>query len=162
MPPNSVLFYINGQPWRVVGVSLAAAAVCFVVWLLMLLLVMVPRYGGTRKLSAEEAAKVAMHPNERSDVDRSIAVAGPAVGAEASFSFDIGRLRAAWKERDYVTFFGLPAFMIFGTSWGWLCFFGIALAAETGWLLGLAAVVLLPITLIPVFMMWAAVYTQLN
>jgi hypothetical protein len=162
MPPNSVLFYINGQPWRVVGVSLVAAAVCFVLWLLLLLFVLVPRYGSTRKLSAEEAAKVAMHPNERSDVDRAIAVAGPAVGAEARVEFDIGRLRAAWKERDYVTFFGLPAFMIFGTFWMWLPTFAFAVESDSGWVLGLVAVVLVPIMLIPVFMMWAAVYTQLN
>lgn len=162
MPPNSVLFYINGQPWRVAGVSFAAAAVCFVVWLLMLLFVVVPRYGSTRRLSAQEAARLATHPNERSDVERSLAVAGPAVGAEARYEFDIGRLRAAWHERDYVTFVGLPAFAIFGTSWGWLTFFGVALASETSWILGLAAVILLPLTLVPVFMMWAAVYTQLN
>jgi hypothetical protein len=161
MPPNPVLFYVNGEPWRLAGVSLVTGAAMFVVWL-ALLAVMVRKYGQTRTLSAEEAAQVAIHPNEPSYVDRTIALRGPARGAEAQVSYSIGTLRAAWNTRDYWKFFGLPAFMFLCHVAFSLFIYGVGAAMQDWVPLVASSVVLVPMFVINGFMMWAAIYTKLE
>lgn len=161
MLKNVVLFTINGEPWRLLGVSFAASGILTVLWLSMLT-VLLWRHGKSRSLSASEAARVAMHPAESSYVDETVTTHGPAMGKEWEVSMSIGDLRQAWRERDYFRFFGLPvtnltAVAAFGT-------FTFAASVSTkSWIpFGGTCIILVPMALIFLFMPWAAVYTKLE
>lgn len=161
MPRNDIVLHVNGEPWTVAGlISLAGAltlgfaviAGVVIVWL----------WGTSRRLSASEAARVATHPAESSYVDRALVAHGPAAGREWGVSISIGDLRHAWHSGDYFKFCFVPLAQIL--LWGGisLLLFGLTVGLQTWLPFGTVGVLSVPLTFLPLFMMWAAVNTKLN
>jgi hypothetical protein len=160
MLEDNVVFTIHGSAWHLTAVCFVTSAVLFVVWLVLLIRLL--HYKGTsRWLSSEEAGQVAVYGSV-STTHRTMLVSGPAVGKEWNLSLSIGDLREAWHKRDYWTFFGMPAFFLLVFLAFELCFFGAALGLRSWVPLVAVSALIVPMMLIFLFMMWAAIYTKLN
>jgi hypothetical protein len=163
MPPNPVVFQFHGEPWRLVSVCLLSSLVLFVFWLYWLFR-MLRLYGQGQKLSAAEASRVGSHPADAaySTNTSDNVVRGAAVGKEWNLEYSIETLREAWQAKDYEKFVSLPLLHVLAVSAFGLCFFGIGVGARTWLLFGVTSPLLLLIGGVPVFMMWAAVFTKLK
>jgi hypothetical protein len=160
MPKNAVLFQVGDSAWTLGAVCLITAAVLLVVWIALLPRV-ARQFGEVRRLTSEEAATLSLVGHQTSYVKPRPIVHGPAVGKEWAYSFTIGDLREAWRQRHYLIFFGLPAHAAtFGLSFA-VAGFGIALLTQAPPFLLLSGAPL-PIIGIYLFMMWAAIYTKLE
>jgi len=161
MPDNFIVFTLNGVEWPLSRVCFTASGVFIVVSLVLLAVVLI-RYGRVRELSGSEAASVAMHAGEVGSVDRAVTRHGPAAGREVRVSMSIGDLRAAYRAKNWFRFFALPlSILLMWNSFG-LVFFGSFLMNRDVVALVMAFILSLPMTAIMVFCWWAAIYTDLQ
>jgi hypothetical protein len=160
---NPILFHIGKSPWTLGGVCTALGIIMVLVWIALLPFVIRRLKIQARRLNAQEAATLAMTGHETDYVKPEAAVHGPAAGLEWQFECSIGELRAAWQQRRYGFFFGVPAF-------GGVLLVAIAMIFEGGAIRATSSLAVLlwvfsPFALILgiyAFMMWAAVYTKLE
>jgi hypothetical protein len=161
MPENFVVFTVNGVDWRLARVCFTAAGVFFFTAGVLLTLVL-RRYGNVRELSGSEAASVAMHAGETSEVDRAVTHHGYATGKAVEVSMSIGDLRRAYHEKDWFKFFALPLTILLGFNSFGLVIFGFHLLDRAGVTLGVALGLSVPVSLMIFFGWWAAIYTELE
>jgi len=160
MDRNRVLFEVGGSVWRISDFCWACGGGLVLGFLLGF--VVLRRYGKSRRLSREEAASVAMHAGEVSEVDRAVTYTGPAAGKEWEVSMSIGDMRKAYRDQDWFRFLGLGSvILITHVSAGMLIWClgeltGSKLIAGmgVGWALMFLGVCS--------FMWWAAIYTDLK
>lgn len=160
MDRNRVLFEIGASAWRISDFCWACGGGLVLGFLL--LTVVLWRYGKSRRLSRKEAASVAMHAGEVSEVDRAVTYAGPAAGKEWEVSMSIGDLREAYHDQDWFRFLGLGSAVLTihvaagMLIWGFGELTGSKLVAGmgVGWALMFLGVC--------AFMWWAAIYTDLK
>jgi hypothetical protein len=157
---NFVLFHVRGGAWTLGGTSVALAVVMIVICLACLPLMM-SRYGSSRRMSTSEAQRRSVVGHAPSYDPGHVVVAGPAMGKQWSYEFTIGSLRAMRERGEYFAFYLLPGYMIIFLSAFMIGGLGLALLTR-GWpfLVFTGAIFLL--ILIPLFMMWAAVNTDLQ
>jgi hypothetical protein len=118
-----------------------------------------------RKLSANEAARVAFHavtaPGEV--LPASTVASFGAVGAEIKISIDIDGFRRAWRTGDWITFFLWPVSMSGWTIGFWLVFSGIFILSGTPpALFILTSIFALGMEGIVLFMPFAAIFTNID
>lgn len=160
MLDNFVLFHVRGSAWTLGGTSVALAVMLFVIWISCLPLV-VSRYGSSRRMSTSEAQRRSVVGLAPSYDAAKVLVAGPAAGKEWSFTLTIGGLREMRQRGDHFAFYFLPSYAIAFPSAFVVGGFGLALLTRERAVLLLSGGALVLI-LILLFMMWAAVYTDLQ
>jgi hypothetical protein len=150
--------------FRVGGLAPTLSVTCLVLGLASLVVagvlfaLLAVRHGQRRKLSREEASRVAFNADQLGEVQL---IQGPARGGEVRVSFTIGDLREARQTGDNLMFWGAPAMMMaWSLGFGLLCLWGALLMRESVILAGY--VVIVPMFLIACFMPWAAVHTKLE
>lgn len=164
---NSVLFKAGGISFTLANCFFIGAAVLGVVAALLFAILFKRTHGVVKRMSPDEAARVQVYGMGQAvdfnpDPVAYVKTVG-ATGRSAELSFDIDSLRNAHRSGDLATFWLAPLMF---TSWclaAWLLFMGcmIALPVPSGFQIMLTAVVLL-IVLVPWFMVWAAVNTNID
>jgi hypothetical protein len=161
MLENPELFQALGISWTVAKCFAAAAVFLFLVSALLFTVLFKHTRGKVRRLSPEEAGRVARYAAIPSSEPRLID--GKGVGAEAELSYNIDTLRKAAGRGDWLTFWGFPGcFACFFGSF-WCCFMAIAALTHSGFVAIVISVTLgLMLALSSVFMPWAAIYTDID
>jgi hypothetical protein len=160
---NPVLFHIGKSPWTLGGVCIFVGIIMILLWAGLLPFVIRKLNGKARRLDAQEAATLAMTGHETEYAKPQAAVHGPSAGLAWHFECSIGDLREAWQQGRYGFFFGVPAF-------GGALLLAITLIFEGGAIRASSRPLVLILLSSPAaiivgiyaFMMWAAVYTNLE
>ncbi|HET7540673.1 MAG TPA: hypothetical protein VFK05_12400 [Polyangiaceae bacterium] len=154
-------FGISWSPALCFGV---AAAGTFLVSAVSFAILFKHKKGAARRLSPEEAARVAYSEPARADaVELEWATRSKAVGVEVQLDMNIDSLRNAARRGDWLTFWLSP--LVFSSFFTAGLFFSLAVmlafSAPLSLLLIVAAFLALPVLIIW-FMPWAALYTKID
>lgn len=163
---NSVLFHAGRISVTLVEVFGAAAVLLAVLAAVIFIVLFKRTHGVVERMSPDEAARLAAFgPSQFWDSTREpvYARAVGAVGRSVEIHFDIDSLRNAHRNGDLLTFW-LPPILV--TCWAgafWMIFMAFFVAADVPLALQIMGTVCLSLfAMIPWFMVWAAVYTNID
>jgi hypothetical protein len=164
---NSVLFSAAGISFTLVRCFLGAALILGGLTTVLFVVLFKHSHGVVKRMSPEEAAQTVVYGVQRSwefvpDPIVGVKAIG-ATGRTAEITFDIDSLRNAYRRGDRMSFWLSP---ILYTCWGlafWLLFMAAMIWTDipTGFQIMLTVLLFLFI-LLPWFMAWAAVNTNID
>lgn len=156
---DQVLIRVFDIDWTILKL-IFALSFAGLLWTGLLMTYILRRAGKGRPLTAEELSTLGRSPDPNQVRMRWVGAKGGRVEANAS----IDTLRRAAKRGDWWYFWAWPCMLVSGGVSAGLFFFGLfASARETPTVIYVTvAISILPFLTIPPFMVWAALYTNID